>query len=91
MSFPPVPQQSTSAICGQFTEPTNPDQGQTWPVPVKLTCERPDLPTTECADDQYVTTYDPSTGSFTISSRLFDQNCGVIQDQSGAPILTTIT
>lgn len=91
MSFPIPTNQSTSAVCGEFTDPTNPDQGQTFPLPVKLTCERPDAPVIECDDDQYVTTFDPSTGGFVVSARLFDQNCLPITDQSGQTILTTIT
>jgi len=91
MSFPIPTNQSTSAVCGDFANPVSPDQGQTFPLPVKLTCERPDAPVIECSDDQYVTEYNPSTGGFMVSSRLFDEDCGVITDQSGQPILTIIT
>lgn len=91
MSFPSPESQSTSAVCGSFAEPVNADQGQTFPLPVKLTCERPDAPVIQCADDQYTTTFDPSTGGFIVSARLFDQNCLPITDQSGQAITTTIT
>jgi len=91
MSSPNPQSQSTSAVCGPFAEPVHEDQGQTFPVPVKLTCERPDAPVIQCADDQYVTEFNPSTGGFTVTSRLFDQNCEVITDQLGLPITTIIT
>lgn len=91
MSFPTPQQQSVSAICGTFADPTTPDQGQCFPYKSSQTCDAPTLPVASCSDDQYTTTYDPLTQSFTVTARMFDQNCQPILDQNGATITTVIT
>lgn len=88
--IPPQPQ-TTSAICGQPVDPTVADQGQATSLPVAITCEAPTLPAIQCDDDEYTTEYVQATGTFRIVARIFDQNCGVITDQSGQAILTTIS
>lgn len=46
------------------------------------------MPVAQCADDQYITIYQPQNidHPFAVSARLFDQLCSVITDQSGSAI-----
>lgn len=83
---------SVEGVCGDFTEPTTPDQGQCAPRRVKRSCEAPDLPVSQCEDDEYTTEYTPENpdSPFTITARLFDEDCELITDESGDPIITTL-
>lgn len=83
---------STSCECGEFDVPTVPDQGQGYPYRQKISCEAPVVPVAECADDTYVTTYDPTDVDhpFKVTAKLFDQLCAAITDQNGAIITLVI-
>jgi hypothetical protein len=81
---------STKCICGTWTIPEDPDEGQCFPYREKRTCEVTPIPVIQCDDDEYITIFDPEDeeNPFKVSSRLFDENCEVITDQLGDPILT---
>lgn len=84
---------SVKCVCGNFETPVVPDEGQCVPYREKRSCEAPDLPIIQCADDEYVTIFQPEDedNPFKVSARLFDQNCEVITDQNNLPIETYIT
>lgn len=82
---------STQEVCGDFTDPVNPDLGKCEPYREKRDCEKPALPVIECADDTYTTEYDPDGPPFfRVIGKLFDSNCLPILDSTGANILTVI-
>lgn len=86
----PCPNQTTNQVCGQFSEPVNPDLGVCSPTKVKTDCEAPVLPTPQCGET-FVTVYDPdATPKFKVTAQVFDQNCLPILDRDGLPIFTTI-
>lgn len=84
--------QNAKAVCGGFTEPTNPDLGRCHTYRVKRDCERPALPTIQCDDTEYTVVFDPDAvppfSVFTIFARLFDENCLPITDENGDTIIT---
>jgi hypothetical protein len=82
---------STTDVCGSFSEPTNPDMGRCQPYRVKTTCEVAPLPVIQCADDEYTTTFDVLTQKFSVTARLFDQNCNLITDENDDAITTVIS
>jgi len=82
--------ESTVKVCGQFDEPTNPDEGKCHPYRVKTDCERPDKPENPCNDDSAYAEYVPETESFVIVTKLHDENCDPILDENSDPILTTV-
>jgi hypothetical protein len=86
-------QSSTRAVCGEFVEPTVPDEGRCSPYRVKTDCEAPTIPVAQCEDDQYAVIYQPENedNPFAISARLFDSCCEAITDESGNPITIIIT
>jgi hypothetical protein len=63
------------------------------PKAVKTDCEAPVLPVAQCDDDEYITIPQPDNilHPFAISARLFDENCEVITDESGAAITLIIS
>jgi hypothetical protein len=80
---------STKCVCGVWTIPENPDQGQCVSYREKRDCEAPALPVIQCEDDEYTTIFQPQNpNAFKVSARLFDENCEPIQDQLGNDILT---
>jgi|SRR6478736_7246181 len=80
------------SVCGSFEEPTVPDEGQCSPYRVKLYGEAPVLPTAQCGDTEYITIYQPEVVErpFVVSARLFDDDCGLVLDNSGLAIGTII-
>lgn len=88
-----TPNPTTSCVCGTFTDPVNPDQGVGWPLKRTISCEAPTLPVIECSDPNYTTVFDPTNESapFSVLASLFDENCLLVTDQDGAPIILTIT
>lgn len=83
---------STKCVCGVWTIPEHPDEGQCVPYREKLDCEVPSLPVIQCDDDEYTTIFQPQNPNvFKVSARLFDENCETIQDQLGNDILTFLT
>ncbi len=83
---------STKCVCGVWTIPENPDQGQCVSYREKRDCEAPVLPVINCDDDEYITVFQPqNVNPFKVSARLFDENCETIQDQLGNDILTFLT
>lgn len=83
---------STRNVCGEFPEPTNPDQGRCSPYRVKILNEAPALPVAQCEDEEYTTIYQPENteAPFVVSARLFDECCEVIADENGNPITLII-
>lgn len=75
-------------MCGEFETPTTPDQGQCSPRRVKINGEAPVLPVAQCEDDEYTTIYQPENVDhpFSVSARLFDEQCQVITDENGEAI-----
>lgn len=86
------PQNPATCVCGTFETPTTPDQGRCFPYREKRDCEAPVLPVPPCADEEYTTVYDPdSTPPFRVLATLRDENCEIITDENGDPIITTIS
>lgn len=87
VSFP-----STKCVCGTWTIPEDPDEGQCVPYREKRTCDAPVLPVIQCEDDEYTTEFQPENedNPFKVSARLFDENCEPITDQLGNDILTYV-
>jgi hypothetical protein len=80
-----------NSVCGDFEEPTNPDQGCCAPYRTKKDCERPPLPVIGCDDDEYTVEASDTPGKpFQVVSRLFDENCEPILDENDSPILTVV-
>lgn len=84
---------SIKCVCGDFSLPVVPDEGQCSPYREKRDCEAPVLPVIQCADDQYTTIAQPGddVNPFKVQARLFDQSCLPVTDQTGNTILTYIT
>jgi hypothetical protein len=89
-TWPSLPS-STSIVCGEFVQPTNPDLGQCSPYRTKKDCEAPALPYVTCADDTYITMYDPDSAThFSVLAKVFDENCEVILDENSLPITAIV-
>ena len=83
---------TTLSVCGTFTDPDNPDQGQCYPVKVSENCSAPTLPVIQCDDDEYTVEYQPDNTEhpFRVVARVFDEACLPITDESDQNILTYI-
>lgn len=80
---------SSKVICGDFEDSTIPDTGRCMAPPVKTDCEAPVVPPGPCGEEDFVAIYTPGANPpFTIFSKLFDESCNPILDQSGNNILT---
>lgn len=66
------------------------DLGCCSPLPVRITCEAPVLPTPECDAEPATIEYDPDTEQFTALSTLYDTFCSAITDSIGSIITTPI-
>ena len=79
-------------MCGTFPTPTVADEGQCEAYRVKTDCEAPVVPIAQCADDQYITIFQPENVDhpFAVSARLFDESCIPITDETGAAITLII-
>lgn len=71
-------------------EPEVEDVGCCTPPPVKRYCAAPDIPVPECDEEPPEMEYDPDTGSFSLSSVLYDENCSPILDHNNDEITTLI-
>jgi hypothetical protein len=78
-------------LCDSTVLPVLEDQGQCSSPPVQKTCNTADLPETACANEIYVTEYDPSsTPRFTVVAYLKTQDCVNITTESDQPISISI-
>lgn len=82
---------TTQNQCGTFEEPSNPDQGLSFPYRVKLDCSAPDLPAPAC-DEEFTTDYDPDnpTNPFKIIASLYDSLCNLVLDENSESIVTPL-
>ena len=82
---------TTRNQCGDFEEPSNPDNGSVAPYRVKQSCGAPDLPEPAC-DEEFTTEYDPDNvdSPFKIIADLYDQACNLVLDQNSAAIITPL-
>lgn len=78
-------------LCDSTVHPVLEDQGQCSSPPVQKTCNTEDLPNTACANEIYVTEYDPSsTPRFTVVAYLKTQDCVNITTEGDQPISISI-
>lgn len=66
------------------------DTGCCTPLPVRIECGAPVLPTPDCDEQDPIVEYDPDTEEFTVLSTMYDQNCSALTDSTGSPLLSLI-
>ncbi len=81
---------TTRSICGEFDDPDVTDLGQCFPLSTLRDCEAPSLPVPECDEEEPTVNYDPETGTFTMTTTLYDSECSAITDSAGSPLLTLV-
>lgn len=85
------PLSSTTCVCGEFREPDVADEGSCSPPSVKITCEKPIKPQSECGETTFTIEAHPGEiPPFTIVSQLYDENCDAILDEDSEGITTIV-
>lgn len=72
--------------CSDFSDADDTDLGCCEPLPVRITCEAPVLPTPECDAEPATIEYDPDTEEFTALSTLYDSECSALLDSDDSPL-----
>lgn len=71
-------------------EPDVTDLGCCAPLPIRIDCEAPVLPTPECDEAAPVVVYDEATETFTVLTTLYDSECSALLDSNLSPLLSLI-
>ena len=79
--------------CTDWTDGDDPSAmlGCCGPIPVRMGCEAPDVPVPECDEQSSQMTFDPDTETWSVTTTLYDENCSIIRDELGDPILTVLS
>jgi hypothetical protein len=75
--------------CTDFPEAEDTSLGCCAPIPVRITCEAPVLPTPACDEEDPEITYDEDTEEFFALGKLYDSECSALTDSTGS-ILTAL-